>query len=60
MNEENERFVKIDVEEARCIADSIEEELIDHIRSDPELDNLDWLATVMGLYKKCRDLCRGK
>lgn len=47
-------MVTLDKDQARNIAEMIEWHIFDQIRSDAEIDNINWLCDMVHIYEKCR------
>ena len=47
-------MIELTKSEAETIVDMIELYIFDIIRQDEEIDNINWLSTVMEIYKKCK------
>ena len=47
-------MIELTKAEVKAIADLIEINLFDIIRNDEEIDNIDWLATMISIYEKCK------
>lgn len=47
-------MIEITRDEASSLADMIESSLFDIIRGDVDIDSMDWLCNVVGVYQKCK------
>ena len=45
-------------DEAECLYDFLEIHLIDDIREDLDIDNMTWLAHIMNIWQKCREVTK--
>lgn len=41
-------------DECEALLDWFEIHLIDNIRNDEDVDNLEWLSSMMSIYNKCK------
>ena len=48
-------MIELTNREAYAIAGLIDLCLLDTIRNDPDIDNMDWLCEVVSVYNKCKE-----
>lgn len=46
------RDIPFTIDECKNLADHIELTLFETIRNDPDIDNIEWLVTIMSAYTK--------
>lgn len=47
-------MIEITKDEAESLVDFIETNIFDNIRSDEDVDSIEWLCNIMSVYKKCK------
>lgn len=47
-------MVTLDKSEAYNVAEMIECHIFDQIRADTDIDNIEWLCSMVHVYEKCR------
>lgn len=48
-------MVNMTKSEVESLADFIEANIFDTIRNDPNIDNIEYLANLMSIWKKCTE-----
>lgn len=48
-------MIEITIDEAKVLEEFIDLYFFDAIRRDPDIDNMNWVSTIVHIWEKCKE-----